>query len=263
MKIKALAALLLAAGLLSSCNNNEGTSKQKTILSFGFELDQTSAEETYTPEGYWTDVYNPDVHSLVLANFMLMSHSALVQTWDGVEYASWKGFCPSRSTDNADHTGGDWTKYQWGSITGGGAFTSLDYVLGCWDVQESTETIPENPTCLFQFADEIEPQGVRVTNSAYGYYAMLYGTAFNKAFDAHDWCTLIITGLKDGRKTGSITVDLARDGEILKTWKEIDLSPLGKVKQIYFQMESSDTGQWGMNNPAYFCLDNLEAIYEF
>lgn len=263
MKFKVMASALLAAGMLCSCTNNDGTSTRKTVLSFGFELDSSSAEGTYTPQGYWKDVYNPDVNSLVLANFLLMSHSALIQTWDGVEYKSWKGFCPSRSTDNADHSDADWTEYQWGSIAGGGAFTSLDYVVACWDVQESLSQIPESPTCVMAFADAVEPKGVRITNSAYGYYAMLRGTAFNRAFTPDDWCTVIITGLKDGRKTGSVTVDLARNGEILKTWKEVDLSPLGKVSHIYFQMESSETGQYGMNNPAYFCLDNLEAIYEY
>ena len=39
----------------------------------------------------------------------------------------------------------------------------------------------------------------------------------------------------------------------------MNLAPLGtQIDMIYFQMTSSDTGAWGMNNPAYFCLDNLE-----
>jgi len=29
------------------------------------------------------------------------------------------------------------------------------------------------------------------------------------------------------------------------------------VKSLGFSMNSTDTGDWGMNTPAYFCMDNL------
>jgi len=33
------------------------------------------------------------------------------------------------------------------------------------------------------------------------------------------------------------------------------------VKRIVFNLNSTDQGDWGMNTPAYFCLDDLS--YEF
>jgi hypothetical protein len=35
------------------------------------------------------------------------------------------------------------------------------------------------------------------------------------------------------------------------------LSPLGSVAEIVFDMQSSDSGMYGMNTPSYFCFDNL------
>ena len=46
---------------------------------------------------------------------------------------------------------------------------------------------------------------------------------------------------------------------IINDWRYVDLSGLGKVKTIGFEMSSSDTGDWGMNTPAYFCFDNFGA----
>lgn len=101
------------------------------------------------------------------------------------------------------------------------------------------------------------PLEVYVTNSAYGYYTMLNGDSFCKKFTESDWCKLHIHGVAEGTETGSIDVNLATGTDILSSWKKIDLTPLGTVDMIYFQMSSSDSGQWGMNTPAYFCLDRL------
>ena len=45
--------------------------------------------------------------------------------------------------------------------------------------------------------------------------------------------------------------------DILNTWKKVDLSELGYVTSIGFSVSSTDTGDWGMNTPAYFCIDKL------
>ena len=44
---------------------------------------------------------------------------------------------------------------------------------------------------------------------------------------------------------------------IVNTWETVDLTALGAVQFLEFTLESSDEGQWGINTPAYFALDNL------
>ena len=39
----------------------------------------------------------------------------------------------------------------------------------------------------------------------------------------------------------------------------MDLSDLAEIDAIIFTMSSSDTGDWGMNTPAYFAMDNFGA----
>jgi hypothetical protein len=49
----------------------------------------------------------------------------------------------------------------------------------------------------------------------------------------------------------------AKDYTVNK-WTNFDLSPLGKINKLTFRFSSTDNGAWGMNTPAYVCLDNLK-----
>jgi len=45
---------------------------------------------------------------------------------------------------------------------------------------------------------------------------------------------------------------------ISNVWNEIDLSDFGFVKKLVLSFSSSDTGMYGMNTPAYLCIDNIK-----
>jgi hypothetical protein len=47
------------------------------------------------------------------------------------------------------------------------------------------------------------------------------------------------------------------DDYILKEWEWLDLTSLGLVTSLNFALESSDVGEYGMNTPAYFCIDDF------
>jgi hypothetical protein len=44
---------------------------------------------------------------------------------------------------------------------------------------------------------------------------------------------------------------------ILRDWKYVDLTTLGEVDSLYLRMTSSDVGVFGMNTPAYICIDQV------
>lgn len=112
--------------------------------------------------------------------------------------------------------------------------------------------------------------GFYLTNSTYAYNSMRDGDAFAKKFggtsgnDA-DWFKLVIHGYNNGTmKQDSIEVYLAdfrftdnTKDYILKSWKWVNLLPLGKVDSLDFTLSSSDVGSFGMNTPAFFCIDNF------
>lgn len=74
---------------------------------------------------------------------------------------------------------------------------------------------------------------------------------------------------EQGTETGTVEYYLADyrsenadDWKLNDTWEWVDLSELGQIASIYFTMESSDTGDYGINTPTYFCLDKLTVSTE-
>ena len=112
--------------------------------------------------------------------------------------------------------------------------------------------------------------GVFVTNSTYAANSMRDGDAFAKQFGGAtgndpDWFLLTIKGYSNGNiTTDSVDFYLAdyrfvnnNQDYIVKQWEWVNLTSLGNVDSLIFTLSSSDTGQWGMNTPAFFCMDNF------
>ncbi|MDE6270543.1 MAG: DUF4465 domain-containing protein [Muribaculaceae bacterium] len=238
-------AILAATFALSSCNNSKDDSKPKYTWIPSFS--------DFNQQGYWAKCYDTTVGSIDADGFRF-SHEAEGFEYDGVSYYNWFGFCPSESTDNADYSNANWTEHQWTSVTGSG-FPGLSpqYLVGCWrtDGGESScriSTIDGTPITLLSMS---------VTNTSWGYYAMKQGSAFSKAFGPDDYCLLNIKGYCKGKVTGETSVYLAKGTDILNQWAIVNTTALGSVDTVVFTMDSSDTSEYGMNNPAYFCLGNL------
>ncbi|MEE0979382.1 MAG: DUF4465 domain-containing protein [Muribaculaceae bacterium] len=253
--IFATSLLLATSAAMVSCSDNDDEDALLLLPFYNSKIE--FSEETKA----WDECYDESsVNDLVYSGFKF-SHSA------NAAWQSWNGFCPSISKDNAD-SNPDWVAHQWGSITGGGVFVDVPYMLCFWDsFNEADESvIPKNPSLSIEFTDAnlkyFYPQTVALTNTTWGYYAMKDGTAFNRPFEPGDKFTVVIIGLRDGVKTGTVEFDLADGTNILKEWKDCDLRSLGKVNQLVFRMRSTDVGEWGINNPTYFCLDGFRLKFE-
>lgn len=114
--------------------------------------------------------------------------------------------------------------------------------------------------------------GIYVTNSTYAALSMQFGDAYSKKFGGDngndpDWFLLNINGYDEfGISTGVIEFYLAdyrfennEEDFVVTDWQWVDLTDLGEVKTVKFNLSSSDNGDWGMNTPAYFCLDELKS----
>jgi hypothetical protein len=170
--------------------------------------------------------------------------------WD---YWYWFGY--ANQTDTKFETLDD----QWKNVVGGGYDGSSNY-----GVAYAAEF--NGPCYVTVLSDEpAEVPGFYVTNSAYAYSSMSNGDGFAKKFGLGDWFKLTITGYDaDDQVTNTKEYYLAdlRDAStayIINDWRYVDLSGLGKVKKLGFELTSSDNGSYGMNTPAYFCFDNFGA----
>jgi hypothetical protein len=184
------------------------------------------------------------------------------------DFGAWTGWACSSMSDRTTPGWGN----QYSAITGAGFDTlssggknyGVAFISTDWVTME-LEPVP----IKFQDNRTHEVKGFYITNSTYAALAMEQGDDFSKKFggeegDDPDWFRVSVWGMKDGSSTDSINFYLAdfRFGDnskdyIIHTWQWVEVSRLGEVDSLMFTLASSDTGSFGMNTPAYFCLDHL------
>jgi len=182
------------------------------------------------------------------------------------EWMSWDGFAVSSHTDT--ETPGFMNDLS--AITGGGAYGSAAYAVGY-----ASGFAPAPPALEILDAGDagVVLKGLFITNTTYAYLSMLNGDDFSKKFGGEDgadedWFMLTIHGLgPGGGETGTVDFYLAdfRAAEpagdyIVDQWTWVDLTSLGPVTGLGFTLASTDTGDWGINTPAYFALDDLNRV---
>ena len=173
-------------------------------------------------------------------------------------WGSWAGFSVSNKKDNTTAGYGN----QYSAITAGGVDGSENYAVAFLAGELEMEL--ENPAKL---------TGFYVTNSTYAYLSMQDGDAYSKKFGGADgsepdYFKLIVSGVDIfGNKTGEVEFFLADfraenpdEDYLVNTWEWVNLSDLGVVTRLKFSLESTDLGDWGMNTPAYFCIDDFNGI---
>ena len=112
--------------------------------------------------------------------------------------------------------------------------------------------------------------GCYVTNNLWTYQDILQGGYGELPYGGTtgndpDWFKVTATG-KDanGQVVGTLDFYLAdyrfsnnEEDYVLNTWEWFDLSPLGSVATISFDLSSSRGSGYNMITPAYFCMDNF------
>ena len=169
-------------------------------------------------------------------------------------YDSWEAFAYSNMTDT---TTAGYTN-QFSAITGGGVNGSSNYAVAFTYTMWGQTAQTYNGINSGDYAQVVN--GFYVTNTTYAYLSMLNGDSVAKAFDEDDWFLLTVYGLDSNyEQTGDyVEFYLAEGTDILSTWEWVDLTDLGVVYGLEFELTSSDTGAYGINTPAYFAMDNLE-----
>jgi len=151
----------------------------------------------------------------------------------------------------------DFSKHLYCASTGKGFESSEIYAIGTRNAYfEMNKSNMDSGWVLWE---------MQLTNSTFARNSMLFGDAFARKFNASDKDSfvLVINGFNNGQLKGTKRLVLAdfRDADttkhfILNTWKSVSFEGW-MVDSVHFDMESSDNGDWGMNTPAFFALDNI------
>lgn len=111
--------------------------------------------------------------------------------------------------------------------------------------------------------------GMAVTNTAFNVNAFLNGDYMSieeagkgLPFHQDDYFKLTIKGLDGENVTGSVEFYLADfrtkgDWKYAANWQWVDLTTLGEVDGLQFELEGTKKNNFGMTTAAYFCVDNI------
>ncbi len=169
----------------------------------------------------------------------------------------------------------------WGTWTGVAVSNQLDTLTGGWLDPYSTYAGDTIHGAQFAVANgsynEVlvnsegveKVEGLYLTNNTYAALSMRDGDSFAKKFggesgDDEDWFKVTIKGWSlTGDFIDSVDFFLAdfrfadnAQDYIVKDWTWVDID-MEAVAGLTFELSSSDNGDWGMNTPAYFCMDKL------
>jgi hypothetical protein len=213
-----------------------------------------------SPNSYWNGSSTPDTWN----NFS--SGNAVFPNYYNSNYGGYwqNGWAYSNMQDSI--TPGFTNMYS--ARTASGYNNSANYAIG----QQNAKII------LSGNAQGKIVNGFYITNTTYAALSMRDGDMFAKKFgdttgtncncpqgSYPDWFKLTIRKWHNGiMGSDSVEFYLAdyrfannNDDYIISNWQWVDLTSLGNVDSLLFTLSSSDVGNYGMNTPAFFAIDNF------
>lgn len=102
-----------------------------------------------------------------------------------------------------------------------------------------------------------------VMNSTYAMNCYVSGNGLTANIGADDWVKLVAIGYNAaGTKVGETSIYMCNGPEnIVRDWTKWDLSSLGKVAKIEFNVTGSSDNGYGFSQPAYFAYDDVAVIF--
>ncbi|MBR2168812.1 MAG: DUF4465 domain-containing protein [Alistipes sp.] len=195
---------------------------------------------------YWWDENHTDLYS---------------ELNDGGPY--WNGGHAISNYFMADYSTADYTTQlavSCGSEGAAGNNGSANFVVHNGYVDASSY---KTTMASFSFRDNQERviDHIYITNTSYFLRSVELGDGFNTPITDDSWVKVTAYGYDaTGQQTGSTDFYLVAKGKkIIKEWTKWDLSKLGEVEKIAFNISASEDqyGEWGLNCPAYFAYDDV------
>ena len=176
------------------------------------------------------------------------------------DWGSWSGWALSNMKDTV--TAGFTNQYS--AITGHGVSGTANYMVSTGN------------GAYIKLDDATSISGAYLTNATYTAREMEQGSGFSKKFggddgDDKDFLRVIISSYLSGDFVDSTVFYLAdyrfadnSKDYIVKDWSFVDFNNDKStdviIDSISFRYEGSDVGEFGLNTPKYFCMDDFNAI---
>lgn len=188
-------------------------------------------------------------------------------------YCYWSGGHAVSNYASSDYvTNGDFnhqlTVYKAGAEgdvrTGGGHNGSNNFAVhyGYKDGSQFNKTT-ELPALSFSDGMARVIDHMYVNNICYALNCYLNGNGLTANIGDDDWVKLIATGYDGAAKTGEASIYLCNGPKnIVTDWTKFDLSGLGAVTKVEFNVTGSSDNGYGFSQPAYFAYDDVAVRFD-
>ena len=150
--------------------------------------------------------------------------------------------------------------------TGGGHNGSNNFAVHYGYADNSGYGLGEDALPALTFADGTARviDHMYVNNTDYALNCYIDGNGLTAKIGDDDWVKLVATGYNAaGEKTGTASIYLCNGPKnIMMDWTKWDLSGLGKVLKVTFNVTGSSDNGYGFSQPAYFAYDDVAVRFE-
>lgn len=145
--------------------------------------------------------------------------------------------------------------------TGGGNNGSDNFVMhyGYYDGSEWNQTTEEQlPAIYFKDEEARVIDHMWVNLSTYEYYCLYEGNGLTDPLGEGDYVIIEAIGHKEDGTTQRISLRVADlESGVLDEWTKWDLSQLGEVTKMQFNIIGTNDNGYGFSQPAYFAYDDV------
>lgn len=227
-------------------------------LLYGSGNGVTSEDEAYK----WTDENNTWLHNVLsqgYGSWCYWSGGHAISNYVSSNIAAYGGFESQLTVYKAS---ADTTV----SRMGGGHNGSDNFAVHYGYADNSGYGLGEDALPALTFADGAERviDHMYVTNTTYALNCYIDGNGLTAKIGDDDWVKLVATGYDaGGTKTGETFIYLCNGPDnIVKDWTKWDLSGLGKINKVTFNVTGSSDNGYGFSQPAYFAYDDVAVRFE-
>lgn len=250
--------LVIAVALLGAGCSRDDSPPRTTIT---FEGDEWSALSASTYGEPYSSVMVADGYAWRDAETSLSSRALVDYTYGAYIRG---GMLISSYNSNDIATYGDYSKdlYVYNaaskSLTSGGGAAGSDnflVVVGNYDDYSNGD---ERAEIFFADGRERRILSCQVNSTTYFLNIVQNGNDFSAPLSDADVVEIFATGYDAaGNQTATASMVLARKGEYISSWTGWDLSALGSVVKVRFNIKGGPMTEWGMTTPKYFAIDNI------
>ena len=216
-----------------------------------------SADEAYQ----WTDTNNTWLHNILsegYGSWCYWSGGHAISNYNTGDIADYGGFNTQLTVYKKGVSGL--------SRTGGGHNGSNNFAVHYGYADNSGYGLSADALPALTFADGPERviDHMYVTNTTYALNCYIDGNGLTAKIGPDDWVKLVATGYDTkGAKTGETVIYLCNGPDnIIMDWTKWDLSSLGKVAKVTFNVTGSSDNGYGFSQPAYFAYDDVAVRFE-